>query len=79
MKLYTREIELPTETIGDVRVEVWPSRWRLALALNIFSFILFWGAYRRLLQSNLTVETESGTHHFRVRDPEAWVQAIMRR
>jgi hypothetical protein len=62
--------------ISDVRVEVWPSLRRLALALNIFSFILLWPTYRSLLQGNLAVDTESETHRFRVRDPEAWVQAL---
>lgn len=73
---YAREIVVPIANVGDVRVETWPSVRRLALALNLFSFVLLWPGYRALLQGNLTVDTESGTHHFRVRNPEMWVQAI---
>ena len=73
LKREAREMDIPTESIADARIETWPSILRVALALT---WLTLWPALRRGFQANLTIEAQSGTYHLRVRDPEGWVQAL---
>ena len=66
-------LDVPVESITDATVRSWPSALRLA---PLLTFFVLWPALRRMYQANLLVESESGTHHFHVRDPEGWVQAL---
>ncbi len=72
MGLYSRGVEIPVDTITDVRPEKWRSIWHV-LALNV---AVLWPGLLRSLGGNLAVETQSATHHFRVADPEEWVRAL---
>ena len=66
-------LDVPVQSITDATVRSWPSALRMA---PLLTFFVLWPAVRRMYQANLLVECESTTHHFHVRDPEGWVQAL---
>jgi len=74
--LSDRQIDIPLDTITTVTRETRPSRLRLIASL-LGSYLL--PLVRRSHQTNLAIETESGTHHFWVGEPEIWAETLRTR
>jgi len=69
----SRDVDIPLESIVTVTTRRWPSTLRLLPQLLWFAL---WPGWLRTYQANLAIETRTGTHRFRVREPDDWVQAL---